>query len=229
MAAEMAQQRARLQAVERDQQGTQQAATAAAPHAKPVQGTLECPPAAAAPAVSPAPASAEGKAPSVEDILCRLSILEGRVGAQLQCIESACPVGATSGPHSAPVSPLKGRDARAEAATALAAAAIYGSSTTQSECCDTSQLKLPAGCPAWAWEAAVPGSPRIAATGLARPASAAGGYYSGGSGVGMTCMLRHSPGGSGAKQRGREVELQVAETSALISGIQGQSERGAGP
>ncbi|KAL4440068.1 hypothetical protein ABPG75_003069 [Micractinium tetrahymenae] len=261
MASELAAQRSRLDAVERAQQAPppqQQQGSAAASPAKGMAasaaseiGQAAVPPAAAspsAPAVGGAASSPRGA--TVDDIMRRLSLLESRVGTQLQQIEEAC---LPASPRSAPISPLKSgpwpagpfasaaspqcrspsrrADSRAAQAAAVAAALVYGcegmygspsqgmdSSLHGSEESEAAQLGWGA---CTSFEAALPGSPRIQASGMARPASAAAACYGGGGGQGGG---RRSPGaGSGpASKRSRAVELQVAETHAIIAGIQQQ-------
>lgn len=172
------------------------------------------------------------------------------MGSQLQQIEDAC---APASPRSAPISPLKSglwakgpfaprpssprrspshrTDSRAAQAAAVAAALVYGAQgahespsngpESSSEDCEVAQLGWAAyaGC-----QASLPGSPRILAGGLARPASAAAACCDGRSGLrGRRVPLGTCSGP--ATKRSRAVELQVAETHAIISGIQNQSEQ----
>lgn len=280
MAAEMAMQRSRLEAVEQAQQAQQRAPAVAPTHASSttdgasipaqlVAAAIGNPADERAAAASRAPSGVEheqkGSAPTVHAILRRLSLLESRVGTQLQQIEAVCTDTAAAGsPRSAPVSPLKSgpwgggpthpqqqpqqqqhkhtpsRASRAVQAAAVAAAAVYGTSTQGTECSVEEAgdgVKWAAAGMGqvgyqqqgtWDYEAALPGSPRIMASGMARPASAAAGYFCSG---GLSAGGRQSPtgykgtsgtGGGSASKRSRAVELQVAETHGLIAGIQTQ-------
>lgn len=249
---ELAQQRSRLEAVERAQQACPASGPAStASPAKPAEALDEAPPApvpplAPVPQPTPAPASVGPEcgsaAPTVAAILRRLGALEDRVEQHLHTIEAACALG--GGPSSAPVSPTRsgswseqeqaghyhhhhrradspssaaaGRSlSRAQRAAAVAAAAVYGSDSLASEVgqlVEGSPLKYAPAC----WEAyeAAPGSPRIGAAGLARPASAGPGYSSGG---------RRPPSSAERSRSRQEVEKQVAQTHAIIAGLQSQS------
>ena len=119
--------------------------------------------------------------------------------------------------------------ASAVAAAAVAAAAVYGSASQAYECCSGgytggyvgpgkavgtwSEFEAPQ---LYNWGLGQAGSPRIRAAGVARPASAAAGYGD----------MRPGGGASGSSGRGSRqgVDEQVAETHAVIAGIQGQSE-----
>lgn len=180
----------------------------------------------------PAPAAtgpeSGSAAPTVAAILRRLSALEDRVGHQIHSLEVAC--AAAGGPSSAPVSPLRSggwpeqegahrSPSRAQRVAAVAAAAIYGSDSLASEVgapLGGSPLKHARA--SWAAYDAMPGSPRIGAAGVVRPASAgAGAYCSTGAGV-------RRPPTSAERGRSRaEVEAQVAQTHAIIESLQSQS------
>lgn len=182
----------------------------------------------------------------------RLSLLEGRVGSQLRQIEDACmpasprsaPVSPlksgpwTGGPFASVPSPphhspSHRAESRAAQAAAVAAALVYGREGAYKSPSESaggrqhSSEEMEAAHLGWAAyassEAAMPGSPRIQAGGLARPASAAAACFGGGAGpvVGMRSGGKRS---GPASKRSRAVELQVAETHAIIAGIQHQSE-----